>query len=217
MRNKHVTRFGDPTTASGALYFVTDQEGLVQMATELELAKRYKEGRTITDRQKEHVEKRVRRLQSKYNKSISGEGVSENLSTLLEISKKAEAEKYCKTLLISEHDLFLLIHNCVQIGFKHRSRFPQYVPSHGEIQPEDKEKMKNGDFKQITKKVNAIFTQRRNIYVHIFERGVEWHCFYFSLGDIDVGEKNHWIQGCHIHYLSHLWPNYNKEQVWNIF
>jgi hypothetical protein len=217
MRNKHVTRFGNPLTTSGALYHVTDQEGLVQMATDLELANRYKEGRTINDHNKEILIRKIRRLQSRYNNTIAEEGIPDNLIKLVKISKKSEILKYCRTLTISEHDLFLFIHNCSLINFIHRSRFPQFVPSHLDINPDDKEKLKKGDFKPFSKKMNSIFLERRNIHVHFFEQGLEWHCFYFSYEDIELGKSNHWKQGCHIHYINHLWPNINKKQVWDLF
>jgi len=39
MRSRHITRFGSPLAPSGALYYVSDQDGLVQMEVDLELVK----------------------------------------------------------------------------------------------------------------------------------------------------------------------------------
>jgi hypothetical protein len=51
----------------------------------------------------------------------------------------------------------------------------------------------------------------------MFEHGSDWHCFYFSHEDIDPGDSNHWTLGCHLHYVSHLWPNLNKASVLKYF
>ncbi len=187
------------------------------MAVDLEIAKRFKEGLVTHHHHVERLTKRVKRLQSRYNETISAEGVPEKFVHLVSLAKKSEVQKFCKTLVVTEHDLFLMIHNCAQIGFRHRSRFPEFVPDHLEIHKDDEEKMADGDFHPISKKMSAILKERRNIHVHLFDRGEEWHCLYFSFEDIELDESNHWKKGCHIHYVSHLWPNFTKEQVWNKF
>jgi hypothetical protein len=58
--------------------------------------------------------------------------------------------------------------------------------------------------------------ERRQIYAHLLERDVEWHCFYFSYNDIAPKETNHHRYGPHIHYVSHLWT-YDKEETWKRF
>jgi hypothetical protein len=51
----------------------------------------------------------------------------------------------------------------------------------------------------------------------MFEHGADWHCFYFTHDDINPENSNHWKYGCHLHYVSHLWPNLNKAWVWKCF
>ena len=59
--------------------------------------------------------------------------------------------------------------------------------------------------------------ERRWIHAHLFECGSNWHCFYFSHQDIEPGTGNHWEYGCHLHYISHLWPNKKKRWIWDKF
>ena len=119
--------------------------------------------------------------------------------------------------MLSEYDLFLLIHNCTQIQLTHRSKFKIYVPGHLRVLYTDKDKMKTGNPKTFLKKVSSGLLERRYIHVHLFEYGSDWHCLYFSHDDIDPEDSNNWTYGCHLHYVSHLWPNLKKGQIWKRF
>lgn len=129
MRNKHVTRFGHPISSSGALYCVSDQEGLVQMSLDLEMARLYIESIPITARRESDTLISIVRAQLDHNEALSRQGIPGGLRELLNVSKKSEVEKFCRGLTISEFELFLLIHNCFQMKFEHESKFQQYVPS----------------------------------------------------------------------------------------
>ena len=60
--------------------------------------------------------------------------------------------------------------------------------------------------------------ERRHISAHLFQRDLEWHCFYFSYSDIEEEDsQNHWKHGTHLHYVSHLWPRYDRDQIWDQF
>jgi len=142
MRNKHITRFGDPTTISGALYFVTDQEGVFQMAIDMESARLYEDGVIITPSMRSRVVDRTKRDQMIYHSKITQKGISESLKVLLNIDRKSDVEKFCRKLSVSEIDLILLIHNCSQIDFTHQTKFPEYVPSHLEITTDDEDELK---------------------------------------------------------------------------
>ena len=217
MRSRHITRFGSPLAPSGALYFVTDQDGLTQMDVDLELVKLKTKGEFVTRDIKSLVKDRVKRRRAEYRERVGRIGIPENIKGLLSITSKSKAEQYSRNIVISEYDLFLLIYNCSQIGFSHRSRFKQYVPSHLLVSDSDRNEMKAGKPKKFVKKTSATLLERRYIHVHIFECGSDWHCFYFSHQDIEPGDSNHWKYGCHIHYVSHLWPNMKKRWVWSRF
>lgn len=186
------------------------------MLVDLELASLRLRGVVCTPSQTSHIRDRVRREQLDSDRQISNEGIPENLKILLEITKKAEAEKYCRRLSISELELFLLIHNCNQMNFEHRAKFPMYVPPQLEITDGDETSLKSGNPRPYSKKMKSILLERRHIHVHLFQRDAEWHCFYFSYEDIEPND-NHWKHGCHLHYVSYLWPNHTKDGIWNTF
>ncbi len=217
MRSRRITRFGSPLAPSGALYFVSDQDGLVQMDVDLELAKLEAKGMFVTRDIKSLVKDKVKQRRAEYRENVDRVGIPKNLKGLFSITSKSKAEQYSRNIVISEYDLFLLIHNCSQIRFSHRSRFRQYVPDHLLVSDTDRNEMKEGSPKKFTKKVSATLLERRYVHVHLFECGSDWHCFYFSHQDIEPTESNHWKYGCHVHYVSHLWPNLKKKWVWSRF
>lgn len=217
LRNKHVTRLGYPTGRGGALYYVSDQEGLCQMAVDLVVFQFLQNGINLSPADKSQILNDVKFERDIYNSKVTNRGVPEKLLKLLQISTKSEADKYCKSLIISEFELFLFIQNCHLIGFEHKSKFPDYVPAHLIISDTDTTKLKNGNTKPVSKKLGPLLDERRRINVHLFYRNSEWHCFYFSDDDIEKNENNHWKNGSHIHYISFLWPSYTQEQIWRSF
>lgn len=217
MRNRHITRFGSPFTHSGALYFATDEEGLVQMDIDMKIEEMRAKGAVITPNIKSMVKNSVKRQKAEYHNKVNEIGIPKKLENLFHITKKSQVEKYSRQLVLSEYDLFLLIHNCNQIRFTHRSKFKQYIPDHLKVLDTDRAEMKDGNPKVVLKKIRSGLVERRQLHVHLFESGSNWHCFYFSHQDIDPADTNHWNYGCHLHYISHLWPNLNKRHIWGKF
>lgn len=217
MRNRHITRFGSPLTRSGALYFACDQEGLIQMDVDMKLEQLHANGVVITPNVKSQVKDSVRRKKAEYHDKVSQVGIPDKLINLFQITRKSQAERYSRGLVLSEYDLFLLTHNCSQIRFTHRSRFKQHIPDHLIVSDTDRGEMKTGNPKSFLKKVRSGLLERRYIHVHLFEYGSDWHYFYFSHQDIDPADTNHWKYGCHLHYISHLWPNLKKSWIWKKF
>jgi hypothetical protein len=217
MRNRHITRFGSPLARSGALYFATDLEGLIQMEVDMKLAQLQLNGIVITPEVRSQVKGNARQKRAEYHDKVGQLGIPDKLKDLFLITRKAQAEQYSRGLVISEYDLFLLIHNCNQIRFTHRSKFKQYVPGHLKVTDTDRAEMMAGNPQSMRKKVKSGLLERRYIHVHLFEYGSDWHCFYFSHQDIDPTDTNHWAYGCHLHYVSHLWPNFKKRHIWNKF
>ncbi len=217
LKNKHVTRLRYPTSPGGALYYVTDQEGLCQMAVDLVEFQYLQNGTRLPPELRAKIERDVRFERTIYNSELADLGVPEKLSTLFQLSKKSDVEQYCRTLTISEFELFLLIRNCHLIGYSHKSKFPEYIPDHLVITDSDTAKLKEGNIGPASKKLGPLLDERRHINVHMFCNESDWHCFFFSYEDIEEDEKNHWKHGSHVHYISHLWPNFTKEQVWEAF
>ncbi len=217
LRNKHITRFGSVFAPSGALYAPSDRAGLIQMEIDLQLAQLQVRGVAITTAVKSQVTDSVRQREREHRDKVNQVGIPDKIRDLIQATRKGEAEKYSRELVLSEYELFLLIHNCSQIGYTHRSKFKQYVPEHLKVSVSDRAEMKTGTPKTFLRKISSGLMERRYIHVHLFEYSSNWHCFYFSHDDIEPGENNHWKYGCHLHYVSHLWPNFNKGQIWNAF
>ena len=217
LRNKHITRFGSVFAPSGALYGVSDREGLMQMDIDLQLAQLQFRGVVITPDVESQVKDSVRQKARKHRDKVTQVGIPDKIRHLFQVTKKADAEKYSRDLVLSEYELFLLIHNCGQIHFTHRSKFKQYIPEHLRVSETDRADMKTGTPKPFLKKISSGLLERRYIHVHLFEYSSNWHCFYFSHDDIDPEDSNHWKYGCHLHYVSHLWPNFEKGQIWKAF
>lgn len=215
MRNRHITRFGSLLAPSGAVYYVTDQEGLIRMDVDMRLEKLRAEGIAINPDIESQVIDDVQRESKEYHDKVNQIGVPDVFHKLFQINRKADVERYVRDIVLSEYELFLLIHNCNQIRFTHRSKFKQYVPEHLKVTDTDRNEMNEGNAKKIVKKTRSILLERRYIHVHLFEYSADWHCFYFS--HQDILPNNHWKHGCHLHYISHLWPRMRKRWIWNKF
>ena len=148
---------------------------------------------------------------------LDSQGIPNTLKRLLEIRKKREVIKYCKSITLSEDDLVLLMYNCKKIGFSWRSKFKEFVPKHLKITDCEVDELKQEKPQKLRKKVKSIFEERKKVCIHLFEKGSEWHCFYYSDKDMETGETSHFILGPHLHYISHLWTGYKKQQVWEAF
>jgi hypothetical protein len=182
------------------------------MAVEFEYMRLTVDGLTITPRMNNRVEDRALREQMLLNHNLSLLGVPKKLCSLLEIKSKSHAEKYCRNLRLTEFELFLLIHNCSQIDFTHQSRFAQYVPPERDITDSDRENLKEANFAKFANKMVALLEARKSSHIHLLERGKEWHLFYYNFSDTAEIGKTHW-EGPHLHYISHLWTNYEKESL----
>lgn len=151
--------------------------------------------------------------------------VPEYLGEMLEIEKKSELDKYCRKIVIPQEDLVKLIHCSWKIGYIHKIKYNDFVPSH--LKPTDKERKAlsaskvgetlEGDGKKYFSKISQIFEQRRYLVAHIFYNKEKWHLFYFDQRDMEEMKGNHWKEGSHIHFVNYLWPQYSINELWKIF
>ena len=217
MKLPHYSRLGSPTSAHGAIYIANDQEGVILMYADIYKTTLQANGIEITPAIEYQIISYCRNRQAEYDRQVASEGIPEKMRVLLEFTKKSKAVAYCKRTKISEHELFLLTHNCSQIGFTHRSKFNEFVPQGLKVLESDILDMKQGKPRQFLMKVDRIIEERKRNHAHLLQRGREWHCFYFNYRDMDSDKKGHWISGSHLHYVSHLWTNLRKRQVWETF
>jgi len=217
LRNRHVTRFGHPFSRPGARYHVSDIDGLEQAAFDIALARIASQGQVIGRPEMVQLLADTHQARLSYEGMIRGLGVPDAIDSLLSAGTKREAERIANASVITENELFLLVHNHSQKGFTHRSRFPDFVPDHLQITDVDRNEMRAGVFGRISRKFSSLFAFRKVLHVHMFEGDSKWHCIFFSYEDIDESGANHWKNGPHVHYVSHLWPRLNPQQVWEAY
>ncbi|MBM4445924.1 MAG: hypothetical protein FJ023_01050 [Chloroflexi bacterium] len=187
------------------------------MDIDMKLTQLHAKGVLITSDVKSQVKIDVKQKSTEYHDKVNQLGIPDKLKDFFLIKRKRDAEHCSRDIVVSEYDLFLLIHNCSQVHFTHRSKFRQHIPAHLRVSQTDREQMKLGSPKKFLTKTRSGLLERRYIHVHLFECGSDWHCFYFSHQDIEPSGANHWRYGCHLHYVSHLWPKLRKKWVWNQF
>jgi hypothetical protein len=213
MKKRHFTKFGSPKSPGGAMYVSYTMEGMIQSIADMLVSALELTGETITPEAKKLALEISRKKMDEIDRIDEKKGVPDKLKVMLEIDKKSEVIKYCKNLELSEDELYLLIHNSSQIGFKCHSKFAEYVPSHLRLTDLDISRLHNNQPEKFRKKVKAIFSERRHISAHLFERGEQWHCFYSAYQDL---EPTHW-RCSHLHYVSYLWSQLTKERIWAAF
>ena len=150
-----------------------------------------------------------------------------NLVKILQITKKNDLVKYCKSLVIHGDDFANLITICeaFRIGLAHKIYTRQFVPPHLHPTKEEAKALDtsedpklHGKGLKFIRNINQMFYERRFVVGHLFfTRELKyWHFFYFDQKDIDEYD-NHWEYGPHIHLVNHLWPNYDAKTVWQTF
>jgi len=216
MTNQRRISLGNPTSPGGATYVIQNLDDLSQMAVEFEYFRLYNNNIIITPRLNARIQDRVKREQILLNHKLSSLGVPEKLKTLLEIRSKSDVTKYCRTLEFSEFELFLLIHNCRQINFSHQSKFPEHIPDDLVITDNDHKNLKKGKVRSL-RKLHSLLKFRKRSHVHLFEHEAEWHLFYYTYSEVDTGRESHWKGGTHLHYISHLWTHYAKDEILTLF
>lgn len=217
MEASHYYKLGSIESPHGALYCIKDKDGAIQTYTEIGVVMLKANGIQVTSDIEREISSYCRISYEEFDRQVDSEGIPEKLQTLLRFTKKSKLVAYCKRITISEDELFLLVHNCSQIGFKHQSKFIEFLPESRKLLDSDISDMKQGNPRKFSSKVRSIFAERKKYNVHLFSRGNEWHCLYYTYQDMECGGKNHWALGSHLHYVSHLWPNYGKRQVWESF
>jgi len=217
MDSPHYQILGSIESPQGALGIIFDEEGMAPFLVEVLKAALVKEGFPVTPENVRIARTVVDGYLAKHHQEMSLLGVPQKLQSLMGFTKKADVEKYCSGIHISEDELYLLIHNHNQIRYSHMSKFREFVPQQLKISPSDIQSAKFGVPHKLINKLRGIFNDRKHVMVHLFEKGIEWHCFYYTYKDMDDKPKGHWINGAHLHYVSYLWSNLNKASVWDAF
>lgn len=179
----------------------------------------------LPQRTEEIFREKAEDLTKRFHLMISARGFPEKIKRLFEIKDKKSAERYCKTLHLNGYDISDSRFNADQAGFSHTNKHLEIVPE--DLEPTKVQKdafrniselgpIQNKDARKYLQKISATFKQRKNINAHLYERGKEWHLFWFTYHDSipgNIGQEPHWQGGNHVHYTSYLW-GLNKENVW---
>lgn len=148
--------------------------------------------------------------------------ISQKFVELFAIQKKSELEQFCSGVVITEDELVDLFQWSRQIGYVHSSRHAEYQPTEAQLTEHDLEALRSRDpairaqkLPKLMNKTDKLFNVRKRLSAHLFlNPSMKWHLFYFSLEDIADRCDNHWKQGGpHIHFINHLWPQYQLEQL----
>jgi hypothetical protein len=217
----HLYKYGSSESKDGSLYYIKDDESKILAFADIYKNALVAQGIVVTPEIEQQILDLVLRQKDDFDNRTKIKGIPDKVKKIFTFTKKSKVVAYCKTISVSAEDMSLLIYNCSQMGFSCRSKYKQFVPSNLKISNLELNELKNGNSQNLRNKMSSIMQQRKKSHVHLFEKGKEWHCFYFNFRDLDNGvvfrEKSHFKDGPHLHYLSHLWPDYGKNQVWNLF
>ncbi|MFC1870002.1 hypothetical protein ACFLYE_01880 [Chloroflexota bacterium] len=205
---------GNPMSKHGAIFLAKDIEGAIQANIDIIKTTLQANCIVVTPKIEDEISLYFKTQQEEYDRKQFAKGIPEKLQTLLSYTKKSKLVAYCRRIIISEEELFLLIHNCHLLGYSHRSKFLEYVPENRRLTDSDRTLLVKTKPKKFISKIRAIFKERKNYMIHLFESTEKWHCIYYTYKDM---EPVSWKHGPHLHFVSYLWTEYGKRQVWESF
>jgi hypothetical protein len=133
---------------------------------------------------------------------------------LLDARTKRDSELRARALTVTRPAFSELVVRATEFGFAHRLEHHDHVPETRRAKIatfwddiKDPERLRKA-----VGNLDSLFEERKYVVVHLLERidvsaAGEFHVFYFSQKDL-MPDGNHWREGEHIHYTSHLYvPN----------
>ena len=100
LRNKHITRFGSVFAPSGALYCVSDREGLIQMEIDLQLAQLQFKGIVITTAIKSQVKESVLQREREHRDKVNQVGIPNKIRDLFQAAKKGFGANVIRNIIV---------------------------------------------------------------------------------------------------------------------
>jgi predicted acetyltransferase len=223
-KKRGYVQLGSLEAPFGALIVVRSLEDIAKFRADMVRFKLQKRGVPLTPEVEAEVDKFETYILERMRKKWEAKGVPNQFVQLFSAQKKKDAERIVNQMTIRQQDFTHLLFNCGQIGFERVSKHPQHYPKHLLTTDDEQEAFhKNGVgllqglAKKFVNKVMNSVNERRCVSAHMLSTGSEWHCFYFSYEDAFGVEKdgnNHWKEGNHVHYISHLW-GLDKAHVWS--
>jgi hypothetical protein len=205
----------------GPYILMTDKEGDFELGIQAAMKKLIAlHGIPINSLTESSIKKLAKEESTKIVKKTKRGGIPSHLRILLSLKRKKEVLRYIKNIVMTNHDLPNLILTCKCLGFTHQSKHIQFVPEDLFLTDDEragfsKKNISEDGANKVDKKISEIFKNRKYLSVHLFERGDEWHIFYFDYHDAYTPRNlNHSELGPHIHYISYLWgKGFNKDDL----
>ncbi len=155
-------------------------------------------------------------MSENFLRKIRARGVPAVFKNLFALGRKKEVKRFCKHLNLRGRDLADLVINAELCGYSHYRLHREYASEEHKPTPEEEEALRSngiGKFKskaaeRFVRKIDQRYNKRKNVNVHLFANGKEWHLFYFTFQEAfgeQLRKPSHWVRGDHIHYISHLW------------
>lgn len=226
-RKKGPIILGALGSKQGALVGISSIEDLTRVKVEIARVQMRRSGIQITP----ELEAELERVRAANQVAIETEyrerGVAACVKLLLAADSKRDLERVAAQTTVSIRDLHSLLFNHDQMGLAHEAKHRQFVPEHlrldrlmSRILPEKIGGPMPEGAKKALKQVDQLYIERRHVSAHMLWNDSEWHCIYLSYADafrLPWESRNHWKHGTHVHFVSHLWPNLKREEVWAAF
>ncbi len=214
--------FGDPGSPEGALCPVRSREDMIRFDKWLFETCLRRAGIKITPELRAMIAEQAVGRQAELEHRFAAQGVPRKFVDLFALTRKRDVERYCRDLEIYFEEFGYLITNSEHIGYTHSAKHREFVPKHLILTSEElallrsvKRGVPSPSTTGIFRKIKQGFVERRHVSAHLFEQADQWHCLYLTFRDCQPDIQSHWIYGPHLHYVSYLWPNARKKDIWD--
>jgi hypothetical protein len=153
-------------------------------------------------------------------------GLPSSLKILFSLKDKNDVMNWIKNMVITKDCLSNLILNCHKLGLTHKRKHTQFLTPSTTLSTEEKKafadyktgKLNDAGIEKALRKLSTAYKERKFSTAHLFENGQEWHLIYFDYNDLYIPKgDNHHKRGPHMHYISYLWGNHQKDKLWEQF
>ena len=153
-----------------------------------------------------------------------------SIRALFECSRKSELVKLAKTHAVTYDDLVYTLGWAQFGGIEGYHDFvthTEWQPEEAELTESDRDIPRNTarshEIGKFVRKMKNAFEVRKRIHYHMFyladvdnKTADKWHLIYLTDADRQIRD-NHWEQGPHFHFINHLWPNFDPNELHESF
>ena len=148
-----------------------------------------------------------------------------DLVDLFEADSKKDLRRITSKITISKADLISLVRLSQEsfdiFPYQHAFKRRENIPPDLNLTEMNLATLESGTSRELRKALNKLWqlpiaSERAAAHLFYTPRHSYWHLFYFDTRD-RASNNNHWVEGSHIHYLSHLCVNRRCQDVWTSF